>query len=59
MRSRPIDASQCDAGEEPPGHMGWHLCAALILAAGTLAGVVLWSRWGFLVALEAVRGFCF
>ncbi|MGH6945263.1 MAG: hypothetical protein ACREH6_13715 [Geminicoccaceae bacterium] len=59
MRSKAVDATERDAAEGTAGGMGWHLGAVLILGAGALAGIVLWSRWGFLVALEAVRGFCF
>ena len=57
MRSKALDASERD----PAGSasLGWHLGAVLIIAAGALAGLIVWSKWGFLVAFEAVRGFCF
>jgi hypothetical protein len=32
---------------------------ALVLAAGLAAGVVLWAEWGFAVAFEAIRTYCF
>jgi hypothetical protein len=33
--------------------------AAVLLAAGALGGLVLWAKWGFLVAFDAVMTYCF
>jgi ferric-dicitrate binding protein FerR (iron transport regulator) len=33
--------------------------AALLLAAGILGGLVLWAKWGFLIAFDAVTTYCF
>jgi hypothetical protein len=30
-----------------------------LLAAGILVGVALWARWGFAIAFEAIRAYCF
>jgi hypothetical protein len=32
---------------------------AALLAAGVLIGVALWAKWGFAVAFEAIRAYCF
>ena len=33
--------------------------AGLVLALGVLLGIVVWARWGFLVAFDAVVTYCF
>jgi hypothetical protein len=30
-----------------------------LLGAGLLLGVALWAKWGFAVAFEAIRTYCF
>lgn len=35
------------------------LAAALVLAAGGLIGLVVWAKWGLLVAFDAVMTYCF
>jgi hypothetical protein len=32
---------------------------AALLGAGIVLGVVLWSKWGFAIAFEAIRAYCF
>ncbi len=32
---------------------------ALVLGAGLVLGVVLWARWGLVIAFETVRAYCF
>ena len=32
---------------------------AALLGAGLLLGVALWARWGFAIAFEAIRTYCF
>ena len=32
---------------------------AAVLGAGVLLGVGLWGKWGFAIAFEAIRAYCF
>jgi hypothetical protein len=32
---------------------------AALLGAGLLLGVALWAKWGFAIAFEAIRTYCF
>ena len=32
---------------------------AAVLGAGALLGVALWAKWGFAIAFEAIRAYCF
>jgi hypothetical protein len=32
---------------------------AALLGAGIFLGLVLWSKWGFAIAFEAIRAYCF
>ena len=32
---------------------------AALLGAGLLLGVALWAKWGFAVAFDAIRTYCF
>ena len=32
---------------------------AALLGGGILLGLVLWSKWGFAIAFEAIRAYCF
>ncbi len=46
------------------GLKGWHLSpvdvvVVAVLVAGLSIGVALWSKWGFLVAFEALKRYCF
>jgi hypothetical protein len=36
---------------------GWLPVA--VLGVGLLLGVTLWARWGFAIAFEAIRTYCF
>lgn len=38
---------------------GVEMAALVILAGGALAGLVLWAKWGFLIAFDAVIKYCF
>jgi hypothetical protein len=31
----------------------------VLLGAGALLGVALWAKWGFAIAFEAIRTYCF
>ncbi|HEX6114094.1 MAG TPA: hypothetical protein VFZ10_17475 [Geminicoccaceae bacterium] len=32
---------------------------AALLGVGLVLGLVLWSKWGFAIAFEAIRAYCF
>ena len=32
---------------------------AALLGGGLVLGLVLWSKWGFAIAFEAIRAYCF
>ena len=36
---------------------GW--LPLLVIGAGLALGLVLWGKWGFLIAFEAIRAYCF
>lgn len=38
---------------------GGELAAMAILGAGALAGLVLWAKWGFAIAFDALVTYCF
>lgn len=38
---------------------GVEITALVVLAGGALAGLVLWAKWGFLIAFDAVLKYCF
>jgi hypothetical protein len=44
-------------GRVRPNLMLW--LPALVLGAGLALGLVLWARWGLVIALEMVRAYCF
>jgi hypothetical protein len=33
--------------------------SAALLGAGVLLGVAFWAKWGFAIAFEAIRAYCF
>jgi hypothetical protein len=39
------------------GVLGW--LPLLVIGAGLAAGLVLWAKWGFLIAFETLRSYCF
>jgi hypothetical protein len=45
------------AGRRRPGSLTW--LPAALLGAGLLVGVALWAKWGFAIAFEAIRAYCF
>jgi hypothetical protein len=52
------------ASARDDGQRRWHVAAsawlpAALLGAGVLLGVALWARWGFAIAFEAIRTYCF
>jgi hypothetical protein len=55
QRSSTSDAGHAGFWRRHPVETG----AALLLAAGAVGGVVLWAKWGFLVAFDAVVTYCF
>jgi hypothetical protein len=42
---------------KPLATFGWAPVA--LLGAGALLGLVLWTRWGFAIAFDAIRSYCF
>jgi hypothetical protein len=40
-----------------PASATWLLVA--LLGAGLILGVALWAKWGFAIAFEAIRTYCF
>lgn len=38
---------------------GVELAATVVLGAGALAGLVLWAKWGFAIAFDAIIKYCF
>ena len=44
-------------GRSRPGVLVW--LPALVLGAGLALGLVLWGKWGFAIAFEAIRTYCF
>jgi len=38
---------------------GVETAALAVLGLGALAGLVLWAKWGFLIAFDAVIKYCF
>jgi hypothetical protein len=43
--------------ERRPAISAW--VPAALLGAGVLVGVALWAKWGFAIAFEAIRTYCF
>jgi hypothetical protein len=57
MIARPRQAAASEARpERGAAWLGW--LPLLVIGAGLAFGVVLWAKWGFLVAFEAVRAYC-
>jgi hypothetical protein len=46
-----------DRRREYPSAYAW--VPAALLGAGLLLGVALWARWGFAIAFDAIRAYCF
>jgi hypothetical protein len=45
----------------PAGAGGWRLHGPVLvlLATGAALGLALWGKWGFLVAFDTIRAYCF
>jgi hypothetical protein len=46
-----------DGRRRRPATFAWVPVA--LLGAGLLLGVALWAKWGFAIAFEAIRTYCF
>jgi hypothetical protein len=46
-----------DGRPRRPATFAW--VPAALLGAGLLLGVALWAKWGFAIAFEAIRTYCF
>ncbi len=63
------DATRGGPGRQGPEGAGgrarrtgnWRLHGPVValLAAGALLGLMLWGKWGFLVAFDTIRAYCF
>ena len=51
------EASAPAPGRGRLGPLGW--LPLLVIGAGLAAGLVLWAKWGFLIAFETIRSYCF
>jgi hypothetical protein len=45
------------AGRRRPRSLAWLPVA--VLGVGLLLGVALWAKWGFAIAFETIRAYCF
>jgi hypothetical protein len=50
-------AARQPRGRNRPAAYAWAPLA--LLGAGVLLGVGLWAKWGFAIAFEAIRAYCF
>ncbi|MEM7025672.1 MAG: hypothetical protein AAF637_24285 [Pseudomonadota bacterium] len=49
-----------DGGVEPRSdHWLMHGTALAVLALGGAIGLPLWGKWGFLIAFDTIRAYCF
>ena len=46
-------------GSRRQRHVAFGWLPAALLGAGLVLGLVLWSKWGFAIAFEAIRAYCF
>ena len=46
-----------DDGRSRPSSLVW--LPALVLGAGLALGLMLWGKWGFAIAFEEIRTYCF
>ena len=44
------------SGHGRAGLLGW--LPLLVIGAGLAFGLVLWAKWGFLIAFETLRSYC-
>jgi hypothetical protein len=51
------DATTDHSRRQRPAAFAWLPLA--VLGAGLMLGVALWAKWGFAVAFEAIRTYCF
>ena len=50
-------ATPLGQGRSRPSALVW--LPALVLGAGLALGLLLWGKWGFAIAFEAIRTYCF
>jgi hypothetical protein len=53
----PSSTPAATADRPRPAAYAWVPLA--LLGAGVLLGVALWAKWGFAIAFEAIRAYCF
>jgi hypothetical protein len=56
-RSASASSATDDARWQRLATFGWLPVA--VLGVGLLLGVALWAKWGFAIAFETIRAYCF
>ncbi|HEX5080064.1 MAG TPA: hypothetical protein VFV80_13010 [Geminicoccaceae bacterium] len=59
---RETSASRWPARESPRGYRmpgGLRLALLALFSVGGAVGLWLWGKWGFLIAFDAIRTYCF
>ena len=59
-----LSRRSASAGSATGGTLGRRLATfgwlpVVVLGVGLLLGVALWAKWGFAIAFEAIRTYCF
>jgi hypothetical protein len=57
QRSASADTATAGTQRQRLATFGW--LPAAVLGVGLLLGVALWAKWGFAIAFEAIRAYCF
>jgi hypothetical protein len=56
---RSTSAAPGTVGRQHQGAVALAWLPAALLGVGLVLGLALWSKWGFAIAFEAVRAYCF
>ena len=59
MSTAPPDTTAASERATPLGPSVLVWLPALVLGAGLALGMMLWGKWGFAIAFEAIRTYCF
>jgi hypothetical protein len=57
MAAAPLTSAHLERRRARPTVYVWLPLA--LLGVGVLLGVALWAKWGFAIAFEAIRAYCF
>lgn len=55
----PISSGATTQDRRREHRMGFAWRPVALLGAGLLLGLALWAKWGFAIAFEAIRTYCF